>query len=105
MTRSPSPTRRTLALGLLLALGTGAASALDLSPNKRIEADLTELLFDLDADEYTAYRFTSSAGRLEITFASNTPRDLAKGVLEKIKAIPGVAGVRENFGGMACSRF
>ena len=101
----PSLQRRRVMTGVLLALCTGSALAFDAGRQQRIEARLTELLFDLDADEFTAYRFVTGSGRLEITFASNTPRDMAKDILVRIRALPEVTSARENFGGPTCGRF
>ena len=96
--------RRNLAtLGLALALAPLFARAQD--TNTRVEQALTELLFAEEADEFTSYRFVNARGYLEIIFASNTPRDLAKGLMAQIKALPGVSGARERFVGAPCRRF
>jgi hypothetical protein len=94
--------KRRLTLGALV-LGMPWAWGQDRST--RAEKALTELLFTEDADDFTAYRFINSRGYVEISFASNTPRDTAKGLLDKIRALPDVAGARENFGGSPCKRF
>lgn len=73
--------------------------------NALVEKALTELLFVEEADEFTAYRFVNTNGYLEITFASNIPRDLARGLMDKIKALPDVSGARERFVGTPCRRF
>lgn len=73
--------------------------------NERVEKALTELLFTEEADEFTSYRFVNSSGYLEIIFASNIPRDLARGLIDKIKALPEVSGARESFVGTPCRRF
>ena len=96
--------RRHLALGgLFLALTPVIAQSQD--TNARAEKALTELLFTEEADEFTSYRFVNSRGYLEIIFASNTPRDLAKELMTKIKAMPEVSGARESFAGTPCRRF
>jgi len=80
---------------------------LTLAQDRSIEAEkaLTELLFNEEADEFTAYRFINARGYVEITFASNTPRDLAKELMAKIKSLPGISGARESFAGSPCRRF
>ncbi len=93
--------RRCIAFTLLL-MPTIAWSQ---EQNSRAEKALTELLFSEEADEFTAYRFINSRGYVEIIFASNTPRDLAKDLLAKIKTLPDIAGVRESFAGTPCRRF
>ncbi|WP_291010494.1 hypothetical protein [Hydrogenophaga sp.] len=90
-----------------------AACALALLPamarpqdqSARAERALTELLFTEEADEFTAYRFVNSRGYVEVIFASNIPRDLAKDLMAKIKALPEVSGARESFVGTPCRRF
>ena len=94
--------KRRLALG---ALGLAVSWARAQDRSTRAEKALTELLFTEEADDFTAYRFINSRGYVEITFASNTPRDTAHGLLDKIWALPDVAGARENFGGTPCKRF
>lgn len=74
-------------------------------PNTRAEKALTELLFAEEADEFTSYRFVNTRGYLEIIFASNTPRDLARALMDKIRALPDVSGARERFVGAPCRRF
>lgn len=69
------------------------------------EKAITELLFAEEADEFTAYRFINSRGYVEIIFASNTPRNVAAALMNKIKALPDVAGARESFAGTPCKRF
>lgn len=69
------------------------------------EKALTGLLFDEEADEFTAYRFINSRGYVEITFASNTPSDLAKSLMVKIRTLPDISGARESFAGAPCRRF
>lgn len=94
--------KRRFVLAGLLALTT-LAEAQDRS--MQAEKALTVLLFTEEADEFTAYRFINSRGYVEIIFASNTPRDTAKALMEKIKALPDVAGARESFSGTPCKRF
>ena len=94
--------KRRMALAALVFL-TSSAMAQDRST--QAEKAMTELLFAEEADEFTAYRFINSRGYVEINFASNTPRDVAKGLMDKIKALPDVAGARESFAGTPCKRF
>lgn len=94
--------KRRTALGAL-AVAVSWARAQDRS--NQAEKALTELLFTEEADDFTAYRFINRRGFVEITFASNTPRDVASRLMDKIKALPDVAGARESFGGTPCKRF
>ena len=89
----------------LLTLAFTATGALAQDRSVLAEKAITELLFAEEADEFTAYRFINSRGYVEIIFASNTPRDVAKGLMDKIKALPDVAGARESFAGTPCKRF
>ena len=94
--------KRRMAMAALM-FTTTCALAQDRST--QAEKAITELLFAEEADEFTAYRFINSRGYVEIIFASNTPRDVAKGLMDKIKALPDVAGARESFAGTPCKRF
>lgn len=94
--------KRRLAIAALLVT---AAHALAQDRSMAAEKAITELLFAEEADEFTAYRFINSRGYVEIIFASNTPRDVARGLMDKIKALPDVAGARESFAGTPCKRF
>lgn len=89
----------------IAALVSAAPWALAQDRSVLAEKAITELLFAEEADEFTAYRFINSRGYVEIIFASNTPRDVAKGLMDKIKALPDVAGARESFAGTPCKRF
>lgn len=95
--------QRRAAIATIFTLAPAWGLAQDRST--QAEKALTVLLFNEEADEFTAYRFINPRGYVEITFASNTPRDLAKALMEKIKALPDVAGARESFGGSPCKRF
>lgn len=95
--------RRHAAAACALALLPAMARPQD--QNARAETALTELLFAEEADEFTAYRFVNSRGYVEVIFASNIPRDLAKGLMVKIKALPEISGARESFVGTPCKRF
>lgn len=90
---------------LLTLFGTATPWVLAQDQSTQAEKALTELLFSEEADDFTAYRFINSRGYVEITFASNTPRDVAKRLMDKVKSLPNVNGARENFGGSACKRF
>lgn len=94
--------RRRVAIAALLVT---VAHAFAQDRSMAAEKAITELLFAEEADEFTAYRFINSRGYVEIIFASNTPRDVAKALMEKIKALPDVAGARESFAGTPCKRF
>jgi hypothetical protein len=95
--------RRDAAAVCALALLPALARPQD--TNARAEKALTELLFTEEADEFTAYRFVNARGYVEVIFASNIPRDLAKDLMAKIKALPEVSGARESFVGTPCRRF
>lgn len=94
--------KRRMALAFFLLI---SSSAMAQDRSTQAEKAITELLFAEEADEFTAYRFINSRGYVEIIFASNTPRDAAKALMEKIKALPDVAGARESFAGTPCKRF
>jgi hypothetical protein len=73
----------------------------------KAEDAATVVIFDMDANDYVAYRAVTSifGDYLELTFADNTPRDLAKKLIDAIVAKSGGATVKENFNGPSCSRF
>jgi len=73
----------------------------------KVEDAATVVIFDMDASDYVAYRAVTSVfgDYLELTFADNTPRELAKKLINAIVAKSGGATVRENFNGPSCSRF
>lgn len=94
--------KRRMALAFFLLI---SSSAMAQDRSTQAEKAITELLFAEEADEFTAYRFINSRGYVEIIFASNTPRNVAAALMNKIKALPDVAGARESFAGTPCKRF
>ena len=90
-------------LAVVLAISAVPAHA-DLT---KAEDAATVVIFDMDASDYVAYRAVTSmfGDYLELTFADNTPRDLAKKLVDAIVAKSGGATVKENFNGPSCSRF
>ena len=94
--------KRRMALAFFLLI---CSSAMAQDRSTQAEKAITELLFAEEADEFTAYRFINSRGYVEIIFASNTPRNVAAALMNKIKALPDVAGARESFAGTPCKRF
>ncbi|CUA94633.1 hypothetical protein [Thiomonas bhubaneswarensis] len=89
----------TLCVAALAVLPAQAQSA-----SSRAEDAMDQILFDFDASDYVSYRVVNF-GYLEITFPSNTPRDVARRILDAARHSPDISGIRENFGGAACSRF
>ena len=73
----------------------------------KAEDAATVVIFDMDASDYVSYRAVTSffGDYLELTFADNTPRDLAKKLKDAIVAKSGGATVKENFNGPSCARF
>ncbi len=74
------------------------------SASSRAEDAMDQILFDQDASDYLVYRIVNF-GYVEVTFPSNTPRDVANRILDAARKSPNISGVRENFRGAACSRF
>lgn len=74
------------------------------SASSRAEDAMDQILFDQDASDYVVYRIVNF-GYVEVTFPSNTPRDVANRILDAARKSPNISGVRENFRGAACSRF
>jgi hypothetical protein len=73
----------------------------------KAEDIVTNVIFDMDANDFVSYRAVKSlfGDYLELIFADNTPRDVAKNMIDAIKAqSPGVR-ISENFRGASCSRF
>jgi len=68
------------------------------------EDAMDQILFDQDASDFVVYRIVNF-GYVEVTFPSNTPRDVANRILDAARKSPNISGVRENFRGAACSRF
>jgi len=73
----------------------------------KAETITTNVIFDMDASDFVSYRAVKSlfGDYLELTFADNTPRDIAKSMIDAIKSqSPGVR-ISENFRGGSCARF
>ena len=88
-----------LCAACLASVPAGAQSA-----SSRAEDAMDQILFDQNASDFVVYRIVNF-GYIEVTFPSNTPRDVANRILEAARKSPNISGVRENFRGAACSRF
>ena len=67
-------------------------------------AAVSDILFDYDADEWAAFSIRSD-GFLDITFARNTPDELYREILGKLKSDPRIKGVLAGKGGPTGSQF
>jgi hypothetical protein len=94
-------------LSFLLALTLFGSSHIAWASLSKAEDITANVIFDMDASDFVSYRAVKSlfGDYLELTFADNTPRDIAKTMIDAIKAqSPGVR-ISENFRGASCSRF
>ncbi|WP_026333185.1 hypothetical protein [Thioalkalivibrio sp. ALM2T] len=95
-----------LLAGLFLTLAlTGCATTHATTPEARASEDaLSHILFDYDADAFTAYNMRNS-GRVDITFARDVPDGLYSEMMEELRAHPDIRGVRSARTGPACGLF
>jgi len=89
-------------LMMLAVIGMTPARADD--PASAASAAVSGILFEYDADEFTSYTI-NDAGRVDITFARNTPEALYSKILNKLQTHPGIKSVLAGRGGPVCSRF
>lgn len=68
------------------------------------EDALAHILFDYDADEFTAYQIRRN-GFVEIIFARDTPDDLYGEMVDKLRGHPDIPGVSAARTGPACGLF
>ncbi len=70
----------------------------------RAENAVTAILFEAEADEFTAYQI-DRRGFVELTFASNVPDGIYADIVQKMKSHPDIKGVLAGKGGRPCRRF
>ncbi|WP_018938138.1 MULTISPECIES: hypothetical protein [unclassified Thioalkalivibrio] len=94
-----------LALSLTLALTGCATTSHATTPEARASEDaLSHILFDYDADAFTAYNMRRS-GRVDITFARDVPDGLYSEMMDDLRAHPDIRSVRSARTGPACGLF
>ena len=93
-----------LVLSLAIAL-TGCATTHANTPEALASEDaLSQILFDHEADAFTAYNMRRS-GRVDITFARDVPDGLYSEMMDDLRAHPDIRGVRSARTGPACGLF
>ncbi|OOC49729.1 hypothetical protein [Thioalkalivibrio versutus] len=99
-----SPLVLILVLALPLTL-SGCATTHATTPEARASEDaLSHILFDYDADAFTAYNMRRN-GRVDITFARDVPDGLYSEMMDELRAHPDIRGVRSARTGPACGLF
>jgi len=94
-----------LILILLLALTTTSCATHTTTPEALASEDaLAHILFDYDADAFTAYSIRRD-GVIDITFARDVPDGLYSEMMDDLRQHPDVRGVRSARTGPACSLF
>lgn len=91
-------------LALCMCAMSFAAMAQEQDAAVRAENAVTAILFEADADEFTAYQI-DRRGFVELTFASNVPDSIYANLVSRMKNHPDIKGVLAGKGGRPCRRF